>query len=119
MMMGTEMVPETSVIFYQLAQLIAQEDFIKFSRCESFRSYILHNAGQSTIAAPCVQNINLSCNGLVQEDISHHVAQNYPIQNDAILSQQSGKLDVVMSLLQELNHTKEKVVLVSYFTQVE
>jgi hypothetical protein len=30
MMIGTEMVPETSVVFYQLARLIASEDFIKF-----------------------------------------------------------------------------------------
>jgi hypothetical protein len=54
----------------------------------------------------------------VQEDISQHLAHNYPVQDDAILPQQSGKLDVVMCLLQELYHTKEKVVLVSYFTQV-
>ncbi|XP_033606258.1 DNA repair and recombination protein RAD54B isoform X3 [Cryptotermes secundus] len=52
-----------------------------------------------------------------EEDISYHLVQNYPVQNDAILPQQSGKLDVVMCLLQELNHTKKKVVLVSYYTQ--
>jgi hypothetical protein len=39
LMMGTEMVPEMSVIFNQLAWLIAWEDFICFSCCESFRSY--------------------------------------------------------------------------------
>jgi hypothetical protein len=38
-MMGTEMVPETSVMFNQLARLIAQEDFINFGRHESFISY--------------------------------------------------------------------------------
>jgi hypothetical protein len=65
-----------------------------------------------------MQNIYLPCNGLVQEDISNHLVQNYPIQNDVILPQQSGKLDVVMCLLQELNRTKQKVALVSYFTQV-
>jgi hypothetical protein len=66
----------------------------------------------------CVQNVCLPCDGLVQEDISNHLVQNYPVQNDVILPQQSGKLDVVMCLLQELNRTKQKVVLVSYFTQV-
>jgi hypothetical protein len=39
--MGTEMVPEKLVIFNQLTWLIAQEDLINFSNCESFRSYIL------------------------------------------------------------------------------
>jgi hypothetical protein len=36
-MMGTEMVPETSVIFNQLKWLTAQEDFMNISRRESFR----------------------------------------------------------------------------------
>jgi hypothetical protein len=54
----------------------------------------------------------------VQEDIIQYLVQNYPVQDDAILPQQSGKLDVVTCLLQELNRMKEKVVLVSYFTQV-
>jgi hypothetical protein len=35
LMMGTEMVSETSVIFYQLTQLIAREYFINVSRRES------------------------------------------------------------------------------------
>jgi hypothetical protein len=40
LMMGTEMVPETSVSSYnQLMQLIAREDFIEFSRCKNFKSY--------------------------------------------------------------------------------
>jgi hypothetical protein len=39
LMMGTDTVPETSVIFNQLTQLIAQEDFINFSCHESFSSY--------------------------------------------------------------------------------
>jgi hypothetical protein len=39
-MMGTEMVPETSVSFYnQLTQLIARDDFIELSRSENFKSY--------------------------------------------------------------------------------
>jgi hypothetical protein len=33
-------VPETSVIFDYLTQLIASEDFINSNRCESFSSYI-------------------------------------------------------------------------------
>jgi hypothetical protein len=37
-MMGTEMVPETSVSScYQLPRLCAREDFIEFSRRESFK----------------------------------------------------------------------------------
>jgi hypothetical protein len=39
-MMGTELVPETS-IFKQLTRLIAREDFINVSRRESFKSYIV------------------------------------------------------------------------------
>jgi hypothetical protein len=35
---GTEMVPEMLVISNQLTRLIAQEDFINVSHCESFRS---------------------------------------------------------------------------------
>jgi hypothetical protein len=43
-MMGTEMVPETSVSSYnQLTRLIAQEDFIEFSCRESFKSYGDHS----------------------------------------------------------------------------
>lgn len=57
-------------------------------------------------------------NFLLQEDIIQQLTQNYPVQNDAIFPQHSGKLDVVMCLLEELKCTKEKVVLVSYFTQV-
>jgi hypothetical protein len=79
---------------------------------------ILHDTGQSETAAPCVNHADLSYNDLVQEGISQYLAKNYPMQDDTILPQQSGKLDVVTCLLQELNHTKEKVVLVSYFTQV-
>jgi hypothetical protein len=40
LMMGTEIVPETLVIFNQVTWLIAQEDFINVIRHESFRSYI-------------------------------------------------------------------------------
>jgi hypothetical protein len=40
-MMGTEMVPETLVIFNQLASLIAGEYFINFSRRESFVDVIV------------------------------------------------------------------------------
>jgi len=54
----------------------------------------------------------------LQEDIIQQLTQNYPVQNDDIFPQQSGKLDVVMCLLEQLKCTKEKVVLVSYFTQV-
>jgi hypothetical protein len=39
LMMGTEKVPETSVIFNQLTRLIAREDFINVSHREIFRSY--------------------------------------------------------------------------------
>jgi hypothetical protein len=38
MMMGAEMVPETSVIFKQLTWMIAREDFINVCQCESFTS---------------------------------------------------------------------------------
>ncbi|XP_021937770.1 DNA repair and recombination protein RAD54B-like isoform X3 [Zootermopsis nevadensis] len=54
---------------------------------------------------------------LLGEDIIQYLVQNYPEKDDAVLSQKSGKLDVVTCLLQELNRMKEKVVLVSYFTQ--
>jgi hypothetical protein len=41
-MMGTEVVPETSVPSYnQLTLLIAREGFIEFSRCENLKSYNL------------------------------------------------------------------------------
>jgi hypothetical protein len=33
LMMGTELVPETSVIFNQLTRLIAREDFINVMKC--------------------------------------------------------------------------------------
>jgi hypothetical protein len=36
LMMGTELVPETSESLYHLTQLIAQEDFINLVRCETF-----------------------------------------------------------------------------------
>jgi hypothetical protein len=40
-MMGTEVVPETLVSTYnQLTWLCAQEDFIEFSRHESFKLYV-------------------------------------------------------------------------------
>jgi hypothetical protein len=38
-MMGTEMVPEATVIFNQLTWLVARKDFNNFSRHESFTSY--------------------------------------------------------------------------------
>jgi hypothetical protein len=42
LMMGTEMVPETSVSSYnQLSRLIAREEFIAFSRHENLKSFIL------------------------------------------------------------------------------
>jgi hypothetical protein len=41
-LMGTDMVPETSVIFNQLTRLVAREDFINVSRLESFRSYVIY-----------------------------------------------------------------------------
>jgi hypothetical protein len=40
-MMGTEIVPEMSVIFNQLTWPIVREDLINFGRCESLRSYIV------------------------------------------------------------------------------
>jgi hypothetical protein len=39
------MVPETAAVFNQLTRLIGREDFINFSRRESFRSYINHGNG--------------------------------------------------------------------------
>jgi hypothetical protein len=39
LMMGAEMILKMLVIFNQLTQLMAQEDFINFSHRESFRSY--------------------------------------------------------------------------------
>jgi hypothetical protein len=38
--MGTGSVPETLEEFYTLMQLVAQEDFIEFCCCESFKIYI-------------------------------------------------------------------------------
>jgi hypothetical protein len=38
---GTEMVSEMSVIFNQMTRLRGLEDFINFSRRESFRLYII------------------------------------------------------------------------------
>jgi hypothetical protein len=41
-MMGTEMVPETSVSSYnQQTRLISREDFIEFSHQENFKSYVI------------------------------------------------------------------------------
>jgi hypothetical protein len=40
--MGKEMLPEMSVAFNQLTRLTARDDFIDFSRHESFRFYIKH-----------------------------------------------------------------------------
>jgi hypothetical protein len=40
LMMEIEMVLEMSVLFNQLTLLIAREDFVDFSRRESFRAYI-------------------------------------------------------------------------------
>jgi hypothetical protein len=38
LMMGTEMVPEKSIIFKQITWLIVREGFFNFSRRDSFRS---------------------------------------------------------------------------------
>jgi hypothetical protein len=40
-MMMTTMVIKTPVPYRHLMQVIAQEDFIKFSHCESSRTYII------------------------------------------------------------------------------
>jgi hypothetical protein len=53
-MMGTEMVPETSVICNQLTLLRAREDFINFSGRESFRSLLkLIKIYAFSIDTPC------------------------------------------------------------------
>jgi hypothetical protein len=39
-MLGMEMVPKTLVSLGHLMWLIAQEDFIKFGHCESFKLYM-------------------------------------------------------------------------------
>jgi hypothetical protein len=49
LMMGTDMVPEILVIFNQLIQLIAPEDFINFNCHESFTSYINKKTTQQHI----------------------------------------------------------------------
>jgi hypothetical protein len=41
LMMEAEMVSETLGFYPQLTRLVAREDFIEFSRRESFKSYIL------------------------------------------------------------------------------
>jgi hypothetical protein len=41
LMIGTEIGPQTFVIFNQLTQLIAREDFINISRRESFKLYVI------------------------------------------------------------------------------
>jgi hypothetical protein len=43
-MMEAEMVSETLDFYPQLTQLVAQEDFMEFSRRESFNSYIFLNS---------------------------------------------------------------------------
>jgi hypothetical protein len=40
--MGTEMVPEMSIVFNQVLRLIAREDFFNFSRRESFSQILLN-----------------------------------------------------------------------------
>jgi hypothetical protein len=51
LMIGTDMVAETSAIFNQLTRLIAREDFITFSRIESCRSKISEQVqGRITIS---------------------------------------------------------------------
>jgi hypothetical protein len=40
LIMGTEMVPETSAIFNQLTRLIVREDFINVNHRENFGSYL-------------------------------------------------------------------------------
>jgi len=42
LMMMTEMDIETSVYYVHLTRLIAWEDFIKFTRCESTKTYMMH-----------------------------------------------------------------------------
>jgi hypothetical protein len=48
LMMGTEMVSETSVIFNQMTWLIARDYFINVGLRENFRSYILKQSLQLT-----------------------------------------------------------------------
>jgi hypothetical protein len=48
MMMMTEMDIETSVYNVHLTRLIAQEDFIKFTRRESTKTYIVNRYGKTT-----------------------------------------------------------------------
>jgi hypothetical protein len=56
-MMGTDMVPETSVIFNQLTRLSDREDFINFSRHESFAPYTAGNVvALSSYAVPAGRN---------------------------------------------------------------
>jgi hypothetical protein len=48
-MMMTEMDIETSVYYVHLTRLIAQEDFIKFTRRESTKTYIISGASVFTV----------------------------------------------------------------------
>jgi hypothetical protein len=60
MMMGTEMVPETSVNFNQLTLLIAREYFIYLRRCESFKSSVdslSENFGKSICNSDQILNL--------------------------------------------------------------
>jgi hypothetical protein len=47
-MMMTEMDIETSVYYVHLTRLIAREDFIKFTRRESAKTYIVNRYGKAT-----------------------------------------------------------------------
>ena len=56
-------------------------------------------------------------NLLFQEDVMEYLSESFS-RSDCEILHQSGKLNVVMCLLEGLRDRKEKVVLVSYFTQV-
>jgi hypothetical protein len=64
-MMGTQMVSAMSVIFNQLTWLITQRDFINFSHCESFRSYITQFVTQEPMFQ---RNMLIPSSGFYLED---------------------------------------------------
>jgi hypothetical protein len=65
-MMGTDIVPETSVMFNQRTQLIAREDLINFSLRESFRSYISKTGSSYKITSCTPENKQLQTVSLMR-----------------------------------------------------
>jgi len=61
-MMMTEMDIETSVYYVHLTRLIAREDYIKFTRRESTKTYIFVSVSQLTTRGLCINCPHLYTN---------------------------------------------------------